>query len=236
MWIIQKKIIVRGENGRGRGSRSDLFPAPLYISRLIFVFTSVDDDGLAQARADRSPGIFQSPRGIYRRRKKKNQSRKKVSRRERTLFTHPEGISLVDFRLTIVVRPNDATSLPCERVFSRANRGMFVFRCFDLRVASFTCAFCYTSLPRFLVSLAVSNVVYEQARVTVSIPVLVDAFVGQYKVKQYGLSGCYNYSQLPAKIEGNYGRRIIILPEFFGSRRRHAYWRFNSLAKVILIF
>lgn len=143
----------------------------LYISHFIFEFTSVDEMIDSRARRSFTWNILK-PRGI----EEKNSISRNVP--HRALFS-PAPISPVDFRLTIVADDGRVVLL-CESECFRANREMFVFRCFDYRAlprshARFVTRRCLASS-----FLSLFRRCYEQVRVTVSIPALVvDAFVGQ---------------------------------------------------------
>lgn len=68
------------------------FQRTLYLSSLIFEFTSVDDDGLAKRARIVHLEYFKAPRCIER--EKKNMDVAKSSA-PRALFTHPESLLLI---------------------------------------------------------------------------------------------------------------------------------------------
>lgn len=165
IWKIQKGLLCR-ESREMRIEIGFIFSV-FYISYLILEFTFVDDDRFANKRRSFTWNIWK-PRGIE---KKFNLAKSSVPR---ALFIRAD----LSCWFSVNDRRQRQRVFSYVRVFLREPR-MFVFRYFDPRVASFTCAFCYTSLPRFLVSLAVSTLLRTSASYTVSIPELVEAFVGQ---------------------------------------------------------
>lgn len=167
-----EKIIAQGKWKDADLYMQDLFPA-YFISLISFLnlLPSMMIDSRARRSFTSSWNILK-PRGI----EEKNSISRNVP--HRALFS-PAPISPVDFRLTIVVNDGRVVLL-CESECFRANREMFVFRCFDHRAlprshARFVTRRCLASS-----FLSLFRRCYEQVRVTVSIPALVvDAFVGQ---------------------------------------------------------